>query len=141
MYFLKKRVAICTQKFPISAIQNHLQTKFNFHIFIHQSQFISAISIWDTLYVLCFSITKLLLNHWLVIYWKFLTSYSFWNEFVQILSLQGLGWLINLCDELVHKNCKKSHAYGALKNIIWVFKGTWVSQKKKWIVHTKKLCL
>ena len=38
-----------TQKFPISAFQNHLQTKFNLHIFIHQSQFISAISIRDTL--------------------------------------------------------------------------------------------
>ena len=34
-----------TQKFPITAFQNHLQTKFNLHIFIHQSQFISAISI------------------------------------------------------------------------------------------------
>ena len=40
-----------TQKFPISAFQNHLQTKFNLHIFIRQSQFITAISIWDTLYV------------------------------------------------------------------------------------------
>ena len=34
-----------SQKFPISAFQNHLQTKFNLHIFIRQSQFISAISI------------------------------------------------------------------------------------------------
>ena len=40
-----------TQKFPISAFQNHLQTKSNLHIFIRQSQFISAISMWDTLYV------------------------------------------------------------------------------------------
>ena len=40
-----------TQKFPMSAFQNHLQTKSNLHIFICQSQFISAISMWDTLYV------------------------------------------------------------------------------------------
>ena len=33
-----------TQKFPITAFQNHLQTKFNLHIFIRQSQFINAIS-------------------------------------------------------------------------------------------------
>ena len=47
-FFLKTGYG--TQKFLISAFQNHLQTKFNLHIFIHQSQFISAISIWDTLY-------------------------------------------------------------------------------------------
>ena len=41
-----------TQKFPNSAFQNHLQTKFNLHIFNRQSQFISAISIWDTLYLI-----------------------------------------------------------------------------------------
>ena len=41
-----------TQKFPISAFQNHLQIQFNLHILIRQSQFISAISIWDTLYLL-----------------------------------------------------------------------------------------
>ena len=34
-----------TQKFPISAFQNHLQTKPNLHIFIRQSQFIGAVSI------------------------------------------------------------------------------------------------
>ena len=40
-----------TQKFPISAFQSHLQTKNNLHIFILQSQFISAISISDTIAV------------------------------------------------------------------------------------------
>ena len=40
-----------TQKFPISALQNYLQTKSNLHILIRHSQFISAISIWDTLHV------------------------------------------------------------------------------------------
>ena len=40
----------CTHKFPISAFQNHLQTKSNLHIFIRQSQFIKSISKWDTLY-------------------------------------------------------------------------------------------
>ena len=49
--FLKNGCA--TQKFSISAFQNHLQTKFNLHIFICQSQFISAIPIWDTLYLCC----------------------------------------------------------------------------------------
>ena len=38
-------------KFLISAFQNHLQKKFNLHIFISQSQSISVISIWDTLYI------------------------------------------------------------------------------------------
>ena len=42
-YFLKNGCGI--QKFPISVFQNHLQTKPIFHIFIHQSQFIGAISI------------------------------------------------------------------------------------------------
>ena len=53
-----------TQKFPISAFQNHLQTIFNLHIFILQSQLISAISIWDTLYKdflwLCLRFAKIL---------------------------------------------------------------------------------
>ena len=40
--FLKN--SCCTQKFPISAFQNHLQTKSNLHIFIRQSQFIKSIS-------------------------------------------------------------------------------------------------
>ena len=36
--------------FPISAFQNHLQTKSNLHILIRRSKFIKSISIWDTLY-------------------------------------------------------------------------------------------
>ena len=50
LVFLKNSCG--TQKFPISAFQNHLQTKSNLHIYICQSQFIKSISKWDTLYVL-----------------------------------------------------------------------------------------
>ena len=49
LVFLKNSCG--TQKYPISAFQNQIQTDFNLHIFICQSQFISAISIWDTLYI------------------------------------------------------------------------------------------
>ena len=49
MLFLWKMVEL-PQNFYLSAFQNHLQTKFNLHIFIRQSQFIKSISKWDTLY-------------------------------------------------------------------------------------------
>ena len=45
------------QKFSISALQNHLQTKSNLHIFIRQSPFIKSISIWDTLYLFTYLLT------------------------------------------------------------------------------------
>ena len=67
-----------------------------------------------------------------------LFPYSIWNEFVQILNLWGLGGWIICATSWCIKIAKKSCIWG-FKNIIWVFKGPQVSQKK-WIHRYIKLC-
>jgi hypothetical protein len=102
------------QKFPLSRFQDHLQTKCNLHIFICQSQFISAISIWGTLYYMNEPYGPLKQIHWSVVKARICMKAIFKSW---LLGKIGFTYLPNVTKSKVNKhNCYQfisvSHIWG-----------------------------